>query len=381
MRHIHKIALWRNVRGGAHRLVDMLVKRVAFARFMAVCMITMCCTGCWGTRPHGGIPNVGNSCCVNAPMQIVTRLYPDAFEQNDVRRYGQVLFNKYHDDEGHVTQGEAQAFYSAVIGAGGNLDLEAGRQQDARDCLETMDEQFQRPLPPCRFYQRLVDRDNPRHIISDWRAMNATRLLVDIPQGVDGTCTMQDVLRYHFQDTIVPYRTDGPESPQDDVMKQWRIAFNNSDERPLPIFVKRFGLNEQGDHVKDNTEITNTFTFTLPATSQYDGVRDADYTLVGFVVHYGTTLRSGHYTAYVLQNGQWRHYNDAAVRCVDVPAATLAAQQGYLFFYRRSAEALRPSDATGERDDDAAAQLDDMASKRRMRADAVEVRAKTRGGA
>ena len=62
--------------------------------------------------------------------------------------------------------------------------------------------------------------------------------------------------------------------------------------------------------------------------------KNIDCRLVGFIVHTGSATE-GHYFSYINRAGQWRLYNDDRVEKVAIDQAEQAAEQAYLFFYKK----------------------------------------------
>jgi len=56
------------------------------------------------------------------------------------------------------------------------------------------------------------------------------------------------------------------------------------------------------------------------------------YKLVGFLVHLGTSVHSGHYVAYLHKNDQWVLFNDRKVAQSTNPPIG----QGYMYFFTRN---------------------------------------------
>eukprot|EP01116_Phalansterium_solitarium_P022303 TRINITY_DN7315_c0_g1_i1.p1 TRINITY_DN7315_c0_g1~~TRINITY_DN7315_c0_g1_i1.p1 ORF type:complete len:786 (+),score=243.20 TRINITY_DN7315_c0_g1_i1:82-2439(+) len=59
--------------------------------------------------------------------------------------------------------------------------------------------------------------------------------------------------------------------------------------------------------------------------------RPARYELLGFIVHLGPSVHSGHYVAFVKRNGQWVQFNDEKVAVSENPPIGKA----YMYFFKR----------------------------------------------
>ena len=105
-----------------------------------------------------------------------------------------------------------------------------------------------------------------------------------------------------------------------------------TDKDLLSVRVKRFTETNQ----RINTKILNPLNLTIPSSIQeVQGGADLKYKLEGFIRHIGRSVESGHYTAYCKKNGQWKCYNDSLVSGVDESAAKKAAEDGYVYIYRK----------------------------------------------
>jgi hypothetical protein len=60
---------------------------------------------------------------------------------------------------------------------------------------------------------------------------------------------------------------------------------------------------------------------------------NAEYELYGVIVHYGTTIFSGHYVAFIKIDSQWLLFDDNQV--TTVPASTVLKQNAYILFYQK----------------------------------------------
>lgn len=57
----------------------------------------------------------------------------------------------------------------------------------------------------------------------------------------------------------------------------------------------------------------------------------AEYRLVAFISHMGTSTMCGHYVCHILKEGRWIIYNDNKVAVSEAPPKDM----GYLYLYRR----------------------------------------------
>ena len=112
-----------------------------------------------------------------------------------------------------------------------------------------------------------------------------------------------------------------------------RIPKELTDKDLLPVRVDRYTQT----HQRINTKILDPLNLTIPSSIRVDqeGPPEFEYKLEGFIVQTGTTIQSGHYTAYCKKNGQWKWYNDERVSVVDESAAKKAAEDGYVYIYRK----------------------------------------------
>ncbi|MEL6412867.1 MAG: hypothetical protein AAFQ08_01950, partial [Bacteroidota bacterium] len=65
----------------------------------------------------GGIPNRGNTCYLNSVLQIIAKLYPDAFDADTTAlgKAGKALVDTIKDDQKGADREQAQALYEAFL--------------------------------------------------------------------------------------------------------------------------------------------------------------------------------------------------------------------------------------------------------------------------
>ncbi|KAM8860508.1 ubiquitin carboxyl-terminal hydrolase 3 [Synchiropus picturatus] len=80
-----------------------------------------------------------------------------------------------------------------------------------------------------------------------------------------------------------------------------------------------------------------------PETPQ---TRSCLYDLAAIVVHHGSGVGSGHYTAYGSHEGRWYHFNDSTVTLTNEDTVTKA--KAYILFYVERADPAEKSTSSGE---------------------------------
>eukprot|EP00798_Chlamydomonas_sp_ICE-L_P001434 gene1434-32807_t len=105
----------------------------------------------------------------------------------------------------------------------------------------------------------------------------------------------------------------------------------------LVLHISRFEYRSSGVH-KIHKPIDFDFTLRLRKPVLSEDCPDcrgvAEFRLVATVSHHGRNAAGGHYTADAVQhNGQWLHFNDAAVEVVSKD--TVLSEKPYLLFYQR----------------------------------------------
>ena len=332
------------------------------------------CNGCNRTqvspsesRQHMGIPNIGNTCYMNSCLQIIARLYPDLFSRmgNDLGRHGQTIVDKITDENSrkYVDRKEARMFYNALLRNYNNEHedkLTYGAQEDAASVLLFLlnNSDIQRielhttTTPIINGNCEPHTNDKSVIFIVDFTGANQ--------ENSGESLSMDDIVEnnlYGATPEDVASRQDVDGEVRGCARAGVKLRIQNLCELTnsiLPIWVKRFtqlSNNDPSSATKITKPITNPFKLTISSeyfvniadAANINARRDeapmagkAAYTssLVGFILHEGGGLNSGHYTAYVKTlAGKWMKYNDETV--TELPTAPLKeAQAAYLYFYR-----------------------------------------------
>jgi len=87
------------------------------------------------------------------------------------------------------------------------------------------------------------------------------------------------------------------------------------------------------NHMDDMEEETKPLISENTANAIESGMSDgkADYSLVGFVTHIGTSAQSGHYVCHIKKDGKWIYYNDTKVQLSE----NVPRDLGYMYIFKR----------------------------------------------
>lgn len=172
--------------------------------------------------------------------------------------------------------------------------------------------------------------------------------ILPIRIGFKATCTVEDALKYTFQDERVEL---------DDGSFVKKATVVSALPAILILHISRWSVTREGDVVKLENTVSLTPTLTVPASVCTDVLKDLkhrSYRLVSAVAHKGNQASSGHYVAFIRSNslspgaaaGRPRHSDPAAsdgvqfVMCNDtqlssVPLRHVEQEATYFLLYQR----------------------------------------------
>uniref|UniRef100_A0A8C1ZXB0 Ubiquitin carboxyl-terminal hydrolase n=1 Tax=Cyprinus carpio TaxID=7962 RepID=A0A8C1ZXB0_CYPCA len=308
-----------------------------------------------------GLRNLGNTCFMNAILQSLSYAKPVPKQLFD---YWLTLSNTPHG-------------LSDVIGKLSDVFCRGYQQQDAHEFLRYLLEHLHREMQGSKngSPSPALSPDRPKHASESKCCINGTSTIVtsvfggvlqnevyclicgtesrkfdpfldlslDIPsqfrikftkdQEPGPTCTLNDCLQSFTDleelDETELYMCHKCKTRQKSTKKFWIQKL----PKVLCLHLKRFHWTA---FLRNKID-----TYLLYMISHFILLENCLYDLAAVVVHHGSSIGSGHYTAYGLHEHRWYHFNDSTVTLVSEEAVLKA--KAYILFYTERSDQESPA--------------------------------------
>lgn len=174
---------------------------------------------------------------------------------------------------------------------------------------------------------QLYRRENPMATISP---------IVKIELGVKGE-SLEELIAKTFAPKLENLDGKNPWMPEDGVtIPRYESETKLAGEPPeiLVLQLERYKFDGKNT-TKDTSAVTLPKNGEIDLHEIYRSKEPIKYRLRSFVCHFGSTVRSGHYIAYVLEGEQWYRCDDSRVEKVSPRQVYDAQQIAYLYFFER----------------------------------------------
>ena len=287
----------------------------------------------------GGLPNIGNTCYMNAALQLFAAvdeyatmfLKPDdalGTKEKTLANKGAVIMQKIRANE-LIDEAVMKAFYTALKACGWPYGV--GTQQDTEEFMTFVLDKLQS--------KQLIQLQN--RIIPDGgaEALGHVESIHMLYLTIKSASTMSAAMQLFFiteKLTADNKYYDVSQGKQVDVTKQQLLA-----NLPNPLLIQLRQVDYiAGKIIKIETSLSDPLQgLQIPKQILPIGTTiSPDYNLQAFVEHIGSTVTSGHYIAYVYRtrNGEtaWWCYNDARVTKKTDEEVKNAASKSYVYAYK-----------------------------------------------
>jgi hypothetical protein len=282
-----------------------------------------------------GIPNIGNSCYMNASLQALAAFYgnlPNPKPASSFTTAAKDLVTTLTDTntaDRATLKSKAENFFDTCSSAG--LSFPAGTQQDASELLITLLNKLKAPQGVTNTYltnpttgEKKLSTDAP------WTIYNVAL------KPSDGD---KQPLQYIFDRSLKDQSVTDAKWDETDTEKKpltGTYKLNADTLKTLPVFpihVGRFA-NVGSTTSKINTNLTAPFKLVIKQKYLNNATAPLTYELSGFIEHQGSTLMGGHYVTYIKEGEKWILYDDRSVSAPSQSTVEKAASNAYILFYK-----------------------------------------------
>ena len=264
-----------------------------------------------------GIPNIGNSCYMNAVVEILASFYYKEFIKKEevLGKTAKGLIESIRNKTANqaILRSQAKDLVEA-INQYTNNKYKFSKQHDAPSLMFDMLEYLKVPSLELQI-KRLNRITNTESFKKAYDRSLKIMKETSIPIKEH---SMQEMLDMYFS----------PKTNENTISNSLLNKLNKKYNQPLIIYIPL--LNPK----LKNKPITKPMICIIK--KEYTVKKDADtyYSLVGFIQHIGSSNNSGHYKAYVKVYNQWIMYNDSIVDIISDALAEEAANTSLLLFYK-----------------------------------------------
>ncbi|CAE6970070.1 unnamed protein product [Symbiodinium sp. KB8] len=257
--------------------------------------------------------NRGNGCYMNVLVQTIAWAKHLSDADASVMGQGEEFFNYVPTVEKHNDLLQVRGWQAIIADW-----TEAHRQQDVCEFLQHVLQYLQAPIFQGTWQaRRLADSEGAVHCVDQGYGTQAIPLhLPRLPPGLTGTLEVQQLVDLWHQDRD---RTTCLQAPPQIMFLQ------------LMRFAKKHG------HIsKDRTEVRLSMDLHIQAfTDARLGRSRIPYKLAAYVVHHGLSPKSGHYTAHLVQDGEFWQCDDNRPALLEHTPRQNHFKDAYLLLYIR----------------------------------------------
>ena len=275
--------------------------------------------GCSETPRHDQVivrhifVNHGNSCYMNALVQTITWALLLSGADASVMGRGAEFFNYIANVEQRIDLLQVRGWQDIIAEW-----TEAQRQHDVCEFLQHVLEYLRAPIFQGTWQARqLVNSEGAVRCIDWGHGTQAIPLhLPRIPPGLSKTLEVQNLVDLWHKDRD---RTTCFQAP------------------PKILFLQLMRFTKKHGHIsKDRTEVTLSLDLNIPTfTDARLGRSQVHYHLTAYVVHHGLSPKSGHYTAHLLQDGEFWQCDDNRPAQLECTPRRNHLKDVYLLIYTR----------------------------------------------